>query len=58
MARKLAEVLAEQLHTVIFVAGFGLAYFGLWQWSAPAANVAAGLVLMLVAVAPFLRRQG
>lgn len=52
--RMLALLLANA-HTLVFVLGFVLLYVGLAGWSVPAARVVAGLVLMLVALAPYIR---
>jgi hypothetical protein len=43
---------------VLGVGGFGAALYGVAQWSAPAAWVCGGLVLMAVAIAPTFKKRG
>jgi len=49
--------LLGNLNAVVFALGFGTAYVGLSQWSTAAANVAAGVVLMVIGAWPFLRQR-
>lgn len=56
MVNKFLGVLASNLNAVVFLVGFVTAYVGVAQWSAPAANVGAGVVLMGIGAWPYLRQ--
>ena len=55
--RKIGLVLLAHLNAVAFFSGFAVATYGVSRWSVPAALVAAGLVLMLIAAWPFLQQR-
>ncbi len=55
--RQIAAFLVENLTAVFFVAGFLTFYLGVAGFSRPAANMAAGVLLMTIAVVPYVRRQ-
>lgn len=57
VVRQLGAQLAENLNAAVFAVGFATAYVGLSQWSSAAANVAAGVVLMVIGAWPFLRQR-
>ena len=47
--------LAENLNALVYVLGFALLCLGVAGWSVPAAEVTAGLLLMVMAVWPYVR---
>ena len=50
------QVLRENVHTVLYLAGFALVCRGVAGWSVPAAELVAGVVLMAMGAWPYLRR--
>lgn len=55
--QQIGEVVSENVNAIVFALGFVTAYVGLSQWSSSAANVAAGVVLMVIGAWPFLRQR-
>lgn len=53
---KVIAALRAQLNALVFFAGFACLGYGVARWSPPAAYVALGVVLMIVAVWPYLQR--
>jgi hypothetical protein len=54
---RIVAVLLANVPTLLFVAGFVWLYVGVAGWSAPAANVVGGVVLMALASVPYLRAR-
>jgi len=50
-----AAAIGAHLNAIVFVVGCALCAYGVSRWSAPAACVLLGIVLMVVAVWPYLR---
>ena len=55
--QQIGAVVSENVNAIVFALGFVTAYVGLSQWSSSAANVAAGVVLMVIGAWPFLRQR-
>lgn len=55
--QEIGAVVLENVNAIVFALGFATAYVGLSQWSSSAANVAAGVVLMVIGAWPFLRQR-
>ena len=53
--RALVAVLAQNLNALVYALGFALLCLGVAGWSVPAAQVVAGLLLMVMAVWPYVR---
>ena len=57
-AANLLIIAAKNANALLFATGFSLAYAGVAvQWSTALANVAAGVLLMALAAAPYLRSR-
>ena len=53
--RALLAVLAQNLNALVCALGFALLCLGVAGWSVPAAQVVAGLLLMVMAAWPYVR---
>ena len=53
--RALVAALAQNLNALVYMLGFTLLCLGVAGWSVPAAEVTAGLLLMVMAVWPYVR---
>lgn len=51
------EALRENLHTLLYLSGLALVCDGVAGWSVPAAEIVAGVVLMAMAVWPYLHAR-
>ena len=49
--------LSENVNGLLFLAGFVLALWGLSVWSVPLAAVVAGVLVMVMAAAPYVRQR-
>lgn len=58
IARSILALMLSNANAMTFLAGFGLAYTGIADWSRAAADLAAGLVLMFVGAWPYVRTRG
>jgi len=52
--RPIGALIVAHLNALVFAIGLALVSYGVSRWSAPAAYVLLGLVLMLVAAWPYL----
>ena len=49
--------LSQNVNGLLFLAGFALALWGLSAWSVPLAAVVAGVLVMVMAAAPYVRQR-
>ncbi len=50
------RALAQNVNALLFLLGFAVLYVGVSGWSVPAARVIAGLLIILLALWPYLKR--